>query len=114
MQIVKENPEESVQYMIRGPTIDWGLISLQPGEKKRPHYHEYLAETFYVIEGIMTFILEDKEIDIPTGTAIRLDKKESHGLANRQEISIAKLVFIKEQYLPDDKVNLVVREIMSP
>lgn len=105
MQIVKENPTESVQYMIRGPNIDWGLITLQPGENKSPHYHEHLAETFYVIKGTMTFLLENREIDLSQGNAIRLEKNESHGLENRNKHENAKILFIKERYLPDDKVN---------
>ena len=107
MQIVHEKDledKEGVKYLIRGPNIDWGTITLQPGQKKSAHFHEILAETFYVIEGIITFVLETQKIDIRAGTAIRLDKNESHGLENRTDAS-AKLIFIKEQYLPHDKVD---------
>lgn len=105
MQVVHENPTESVQYMLRGPSIDWGLITLQPGEELPPHYHEHVAETFYVIEGVITFILQNQEIEIKKGTALRLDKKESHGLTNNHLTQMAKVIFIKEKYLPEDKVN---------
>ncbi|MHA1672397.1 MAG: cupin domain-containing protein [Promethearchaeota archaeon] len=107
MQIVHEKDQEDkdgVKYMVRGPNIDWGTITLQPGQKKSAHFHEILAETFYVTEGVITFILNDQNIDIQAGSAIRLEKTETHGLENRT-VAPAKLIFIKEQYLPHDKVN---------
>ena len=107
MEIIHESEKEDkggVRYMIRGPDIDWGLIKLAPGDYKPPHYHEFLAETFYIIEGTTTFILNDHEIDVEAGTAIRLLPNESHGLKNTKLIK-TKLIFIKEQYLPQDKVN---------
>lgn len=101
----KEQPiSGGVQYMNRGPDIDWGIITLQPGEEKPAHFHERMGETFHVIQGIMTFILQDEEIAIPTGTAIRLEARESHGLLNKEDIP-AKMIFVKEKYLPNDKVN---------
>ena len=110
MQIMYEKDQEGIKkggvtYMMRGPQIDWGVIELAPSEEKSPHYHEHLAETFYVMEGTMTFVLEDQEIDLPTGTAIRLTERESHGLKNKSQIQHSKVIFIKEQYLPKDKVD---------
>ncbi|MHA1647169.1 MAG: cupin domain-containing protein [Promethearchaeota archaeon] len=108
MQIVKGSEQTEhggVRYMIRGPEIDWGIISLSPGEEKPAHFHEQLAETFYVINGTMTFIIGDKEFDIPTDTAIRLEAKEPHGLKNKSNSELVKVIFIKEKYIPEDKVN---------
>ncbi len=101
----KDQPNQGgVQYMNRGPDIDWGLITLQPNEEKPAHYHESMGETFYVIQGIMTFILKNEEVSIPAGSAIRLEAKETHGLKNETQ-AIAKLIFVKEKYLPQDKVD---------
>ena len=108
MRIIYEKDQEGkggVKYMIRGPQIDWGVIELAAGEEKPPHYHEHLAETFYVMQGTMTFVLADHEIDLPAGTAIRLIEKESHGLKNKSRATPSKVIFIKEQYLPSDKIN---------
>ncbi len=107
MQIVKEAEKENnggVIYMIRGPQIDWGTITLQPGDEKGAHYHNQIAETFYIIEGTTTFLLDDgKELDVETGTGIRLEAKESHGLKNNTD-KPTKMIFIKENYKPKDKV----------
>ena len=109
MQIMYEKDQEGkggVKYMIRGPQIDWGIIELAPGEEKSSHYHEHLAETFYVMTGTMTFIVAgQKEMDLPAGTAIRFTENESHGLKNKSRSLHSKMIFIKEQYLPQDKVD---------
>ena len=111
MRIMYEKDQEGkggVTYMIRGPQIDWGIIELAPGDEKASHYHEHLAETFYVMTGTMTFVLTDQEmdeVDLPAGTAIRFTEREPHGLKNKSPLTHSKVVFIKEQYLPQDKVN---------
>ncbi len=82
--------------MNRGPDIDWGLITIHPGEEKPAHYHESMGETFYVIQGIMTFVLKNEEINLSAGSAIRLEAYESHGLKNDTQTA-AKLLFVKEK-----------------
>jgi quercetin dioxygenase-like cupin family protein len=107
MQVVNEKditPKDGVAYLIRGPNIDWGVITLQPGQIHKPHLHNEVEETFYIIAGTTTFMLKDKEFDAPTGTALRLEPKESHGLKNKGK-EITKMVFIKHLYRPNDKVN---------
>lgn len=109
MQIVKESEQIAkgpVKYMIRGPYIDWGVITLAPGESMAPHFHKEVEETFYIIEGVTTIIVKDKnqEIAAPAGTAIRLEPTEQHGLKNTGSIP-TKMVFIKNIYRPTDKVD---------
>jgi mannose-6-phosphate isomerase-like protein (cupin superfamily) len=107
MQIVNEQemPEKGgVRYIIRGPHIDWGVITLQPGQAMGPHLHNEVEETFYIMEGTTTFVLKDKEYDAKAGTALRLEPTESHGLKNKGT-TVTKMIFIKDIYRPDDKVN---------
>jgi mannose-6-phosphate isomerase-like protein (cupin superfamily) len=107
MQIVYEKDlpgKDGVAYLIRGPHIDWGVITLQPGANLKPHYHKEVEETFYIIEGTTTFVFKDKEFDAPAGTALRLEPTETHGLKNKGK-TVSKMVFIKDIYRPDDKVS---------
>ncbi len=55
--------ESGVKYLMRGPSIDWGLILLKPGEKmaEKAHGHNLLDETFYFVEGDGVMIVNDKE-----------------------------------------------------
>ena len=109
MQIVYEKEQATkgpVKYMIRGPNIDWGVITLAPGESMTPHFHKEVEETFYILEGVTTILVKDKnqEIEAPAGTAIRLEPTEQHGLKNKGSIH-TKMVFIKHIYRPVDKVD---------
>ena len=99
------DPKKKVKYIFRGPNIDWGIIIYEPGQKLGKHYHEDTEETFFILEGEPTFIINDEEVQTETGDALRVDKKVSHDIINKSKKS-CKILFIKWPYLPDDKVNL--------
>jgi quercetin dioxygenase-like cupin family protein len=51
-----------------------------------PHYHENFDETIYGLEGIMTFTVEGKPIDIAPGETCFIPRGAVHGFNNlRQE-----------------------------
>ncbi|MFX1273505.1 MAG: cupin domain-containing protein [Promethearchaeota archaeon] len=90
---------------MRGPSIDWGVIFLKPGEfmADKAHGHLELDETFYFIEGDGIIIINDIEHDAPEGSAFLLEPKEMHNIKNPSDKPI-KIVFIKSAYKPDDKI----------
>ncbi|MCP4763492.1 MAG: cupin domain-containing protein [archaeon] len=92
------------KYLFRGPTIDWGILLLKPGEKVPPHYHEEVEETFYVISGLGKIIINNEDYPLKKGDAYYLEPKESHLLENTGTDDL-KVLFIKHQYKPDDKVS---------
>ncbi len=93
-----------VKYLMRGPSIDWGLIQLNTGEKmaEKAHGHNLLDETFYFVEGDGVMIVNDKEFGGSEGSVFLVDPKEMHNIRNDSQKSI-KIVFIKGDYKPDDK-----------
>ena len=93
-----------VKYLIRGPHIDWGVITLAPGESMGGHFHQEVEETFYILEGTTTITVNGKEVVCPKGSALRLDATEKHALKNAGTIP-TKMVFIKHIYRPTDKVD---------
>ena len=50
-----------------------------------PHYHEQFDETIYGLEGIMTFTVEDKTIDIAPGETLFIRRGVAHGFDNLQQ-----------------------------
>ncbi|TXT53604.1 MAG: Cupin domain protein [Promethearchaeota archaeon] len=96
--------DSGVKYLMRGPSIDWGLILLKPGEKMadNPHGHNQIDETFYFIEGEGTMIIDDKGYDAPAGSVFLVEPKETHNILNEGSKDL-KVVFIKGEYKPDDK-----------
>lgn len=93
-----------VKYLGRGPKIDWGVILLLPGQTLGGHYHAQVEETFYVVEGQGTFVVNDERYAATVGDVFRMEPQDRHDIRNESDAPL-KLVFIKCPYLPEDKVN---------
>ncbi|MFX1452675.1 MAG: cupin domain-containing protein [Promethearchaeota archaeon] len=104
-EIKWRNEDSGPKYLFRGPNIDWGLILYKPGQQLGKHLHEETEETFYILEGKPTFIIDDNEVQTEPGDAIRVEKKHSHDIINKSDKD-CKILFIKWPYLPKDKVDL--------
>jgi mannose-6-phosphate isomerase-like protein (cupin superfamily) len=94
-----------VKYLLRGPKIDWGIILLLPGQKLGGHYHNEVEETFYVMAGRGTFVVNGTELVAVAGDALRMESADRHDVRNDGDEPL-KLVFIKCPYLPQDKVDI--------
>ncbi len=94
-----------VKYLMRGPSIDWGVILIKPGElmAENAHGHDILDETFYFIRGNGVMIINDKEYNALEGSVFLSEQKEMHNIRNDSDKPI-KVVFIKSKYLPNDKI----------
>jgi mannose-6-phosphate isomerase-like protein (cupin superfamily) len=90
---------------MRGPSIDWGVILLKPGESmaEKAHGHNFIDETFYFVEGNGIMIINDKEIEALEGSVFLIEPKEIHNIRNESNNSI-KIIFIKGDYKPEDKI----------
>ena len=97
--------DSGVKYMIRGPLLDWGLILLEPGESLGGHYHRQVEETFYVVAGEGTFVVNGERLAASVGDAFRMEPNDRHDILNESAEPL-RLVFIKTPYLPEDKVNV--------
>ena len=92
---------------MRGPSIDWGVILLKSGEMlgSKAHGHNEIDETFYFMEGDGgVMIIDGNEYEAPKGSVFLCEPKEMHNIRNDSDKTI-KIVFIKGQYKPDDKIE---------
>jgi mannose-6-phosphate isomerase-like protein (cupin superfamily) len=107
---VKESDFEyrdgKVKYLMRGPSIDWGLILLKPDEYmgSKPHGHNEIDETFYFMEGDGVMIVDNRELPAPQGSVFLCEPREMHNIRNDSDKPI-KIVFIKGDYKPKDKIE---------
>ena len=63
-----------------------GEVSLEPGYPgPPPHIHERLHDMFYVLEGTLTFRLEDREEELAAGSFACIPPGTVHTFANRSE-----------------------------
>ncbi len=98
--------ESGVKYLMRGPSIDWGVILLKPGEMMgdKAHGHNFIDETFYFVEGNGVMIINDKEFPASQGSVFLCEPKEMHNIRNDSDKRV-KIVFIKAEYRPEDKIE---------
>ncbi len=91
---------------MRGPSIDWGVILLKPGESmgENAHGHNIIDETFYFVEGDGIIIIDNKEFEAPEGSVFLCEPKEMHNIRNDSDKPV-KIVFIKGDYKPEDKIE---------
>ena len=104
-ELAYRDGDSGVKYLLRGPRVDWGVIRLLPGQSLGGHYHRQVEETFYVVEGRGTFIVNEATYLAATGDAFYLEPQDRHDILNDSDQPL-KMVFIKCPFLPDDKVNL--------
>jgi quercetin dioxygenase-like cupin family protein len=96
------NGDWGVKYFLRGPKIDWGVILLRPGQTMGEHGHREVEETFYFAQGGGEMIVDGKPHPAVQGDVFRLSPPERHDIRNNTQ-AVAKVVFIKTPYLPNDK-----------
>ncbi|NNE42921.1 MAG: cupin domain-containing protein [Gemmatimonadetes bacterium] len=61
----------------------WWVEPRSPGPG--PHHHDENEELFYVIEGVMTFLVGERHVDAPTGTFLRVPAGVTHDFENRTD-----------------------------
>jgi mannose-6-phosphate isomerase-like protein (cupin superfamily) len=89
---------------MRGPSIDWGIILLNPGESMADvdHGHREVDETFYFIEGSGIMIVNGTRHAAPQGSVFLIEPNETHNIHNNSKDQL-KVIFIKGAYKPEDK-----------
>ncbi len=53
-----------------------------------PHYHKEYDETIYGVEGVVTFTVDDKLVDIGPGESCFIPRGAVHGFNNRKQTDV--------------------------
>lgn len=88
-------------------SISLGLTILQPGCKSSSHIHESETETWVVMEGKGSVIIDDKQIDVQQGMIVVISPNESHQLDNTSN-DIFKILWI---YTPPGPESAVMNKV---
>jgi mannose-6-phosphate isomerase-like protein (cupin superfamily) len=77
----------NVEFLARSadtPRFNLSVLTVQPHRTGPPmHTHADEDDAFYVLEGELTFLLEDDEIRAPQGTFVLVPPGTPHTFANR-------------------------------
>ena len=78
----------NVEFLARSadtPRFNLAIITKQPGDGPPIHQHADEDDAFYVLEGDLTFIVEDAEVVAGAGTFVLVPPGVRHTFANRTE-----------------------------
>ena len=93
------------KYLEKGPRMNFGLVRLLPGEEVSGHMHQQMQEGFYVMEGIVTMIIEGEKVLLHPGDYIHIEPGEGHIICNYGEENV-KMVVTAAPFVDGDKVML--------
>ena len=75
----------NVEFLARTadtPRFTFGIIEIQPGRELEAHVHDDEDDSFYILDGEMTFVLGEEEVAAPPGTFVLIPPGNSHGFRN--------------------------------
>ena len=75
----------NVEFLARTtdtPRFNFGIIEMAPGHGMDQHVHEEEDDSFYILEGEMTFLFGEEKALAPPGTFLLVPPGTSHGFEN--------------------------------
>jgi mannose-6-phosphate isomerase-like protein (cupin superfamily) len=78
----------NVEFLARTsdtPRFNFGIIEMAPGRGMEQHVHEDEDDSFYVLEGELTFFFGAEKALAPPGTFLLVPPGTSHGFKNEGE-----------------------------
>jgi mannose-6-phosphate isomerase-like protein (cupin superfamily) len=75
----------NVEFLARTadtPRFTFGIIDFQAGRELEAHVHADEDDAFYILEGELTFVLGDEEVDAPQGTFVLVPPGVEHAFRN--------------------------------
>lgn len=84
----------NVEFLVRtadSPRFNLAIIEIEPGRELEAHSHEKEDDSFFILEGEMTFLLEDSEVSAPPGTFVLVPPGVEHGFRNDGDIAVRML-----------------------
>jgi mannose-6-phosphate isomerase-like protein (cupin superfamily) len=75
----------NVEFLARTadtPRFNFGIIEIAPGRELEQHVHDEEDDSFYILEGEMTFLFGDDSAAAPPGTFVLAPPGVVHGFRN--------------------------------
>jgi mannose-6-phosphate isomerase-like protein (cupin superfamily) len=75
----------NVEFLARTadtPRFNLGIIEIAPGRELDAHVHRDEDDSFYILEGEITFVVEAETVPAPPGTFVLIPPGVEHGFRN--------------------------------
>jgi mannose-6-phosphate isomerase-like protein (cupin superfamily) len=77
----------NVEFLARTadtPRFTFGIIEIAAGRELEAHVHVDEDDAFYILEGELTFVFEERQVAAPPGTFVLVPPGVRHGFRNEQ------------------------------
>ena len=84
----------NVEFLARTadtPRFTFGIIDFAPGRELEAHTHADEDDAFYILEGELTFLLDEEELLASPGTFVLVPPEVVHGFRNDGEVPVRML-----------------------
>jgi mannose-6-phosphate isomerase-like protein (cupin superfamily) len=84
----------NVEFLARTtdtPRFNLGIIEIAPGRELEQHVHREEDDSFYILEGEMTFTFGSESAVAPPGTFVLVPPGVSHGFRNDGDVPVRML-----------------------
>jgi mannose-6-phosphate isomerase-like protein (cupin superfamily) len=84
----------NVEFLARSadtPRFNFAIIEIAVGRELEAHIHEGEDDAFYILEGEMTFLLEDGEVGAGPGTFVLVPPGVDHAFRNDGPVPVRML-----------------------
>ncbi|MGX7030354.1 cupin domain-containing protein [Vagococcus zengguangii] len=93
------------KYLMKGPRSNFALVRFNPKEDFPAHYHEYMEENFYVLEGKIDIYIDDEKFTLSKGQFIHIEPTCVHYVNNPYDEPIT-MISTLAPYHEIDKIEV--------
>ena len=84
----------NVEFLARTtdtPRFNFAIIEIAAGRELEAHVHAEEDDAFYIVEGELTFMLDEGDVKAPPGTFVLIPPGVEHGFRNDGETPVRML-----------------------
>ena len=93
------------KYLMKGPRMNFAIVQFQPGQDFTAHYHNFMEEDFYILEGEVDIVVDKVVHHLTKGQFIHIEPKEVHYVINRSSGPV-KMASALAPHMESDKIEV--------
>jgi len=91
-------------HLVKNPSLSVIQEVMPPDTAEVNHKHSKSQQYFFILKGTATFFIDGKELEVPNGSGIHIEKETWHQIKNLSEDEIEFLV-ISEPHSHGDRIT---------
>lgn len=81
-------------------------ITIPPGGAAMPHYHKLTEESYFLLSGAATLIIQGEKLSLAAGDTVLIEPGETHQIMNNDEEELVFIAVCVPAWQPDDSFEV--------